>query len=957
MDMRTNITEVGNAIRSGMVQAGRMVKLDTPLGADNLLPQRVYGRSRIGRNYEFRIDAIHVLDAFKPRDLMAQPVTLWIQQTDHTYAPHHGYVHTVHKIGSDGGVHAVQLTVSSWLHFLHYRHDARNWQDKTVEQILADVFNRHQRAQGAFRFVLRNPLPVRSFVQQFEDDWNFVHRLMEEEGLFFYFEQAEDGKSHTMVIVDSVDALPASGPARVPFCRSGVGEESDGFTHWEEAGELHSTQLTTRTFDYKQPASAAWPKGTSIPTTGQSALPWAAEVYEYTGAYTFGQQAQGDRLSRIRVEQWESAAQRVRGMGGLRRIDAGRWLELVDHPERQAGDRPEDWHFITIEAVWGIENNLPVSCATRQMARSLKADIDAMRATHGGDADALAARHADGSTGFFVMQIEAQRRALPYRSPFEHRKPAMQIQTATVVAEENALVCTDGLNRIKVRLHWDRLNGDLASASCWVRTAFADAGDGRGAVHVPRPGEEVLIGWVDGDCDRPIAIGRVFNGANPPQWHSNGILSGLQSREYGGKGYNMLVMDDATGQPRVQLASSSTGAHLHLGYLIDQNGNMRGAFLGNGFDLKSQAYGAVRGGLGLYFSTHPVTSQPLDARPARNQLADAARVMDSLSQASAAHQADSLGSGHDTLKSFADATEHSVTGASPDSASAGGLTAGGGTGQANAFSQPLMLLASPAGIGLSTQQSTHIASDAHTNLVSGQSTHIAAGRSLIASVVETISLFVQNAGMKLFSGKGKVQIQAHADDVEVSAHKAVRLASVTDSIHVVAKKEVLLTAGGAYIRIADGKIEVHAPGMLDFKGSDHAFGGPAQMNADHPAFPKNMPTTPLALSTAASPASTSSLPAGMPYTLLADGAVIKQGVLDASGQLLIDHFPATQQYRLQLANGVTHDIPVPAEYHSAANGELANQGFHFHESNETGAADRATHRQAYHDVLNPDTNA
>lgn len=212
---------------------------------------------------------------------------------------------------------------------------------------------------------------------------------------------------------------------------------------------------------------------------------------------------------------------------------------------------------------------------------------------------------------------------------------------------------------------------------------------------MPRPGEEVLIGWVDGDCDRPIAIGRVFNGANRPQWHTNGILSGLQSREYGGKGYNMLVMDDATGQPRVQLASSSTGAHLHLGYLIDQNGNMRGAFLGNGFDLKSQAYGAVRGGLGLYFSTHPVTSQPLDARPARNQLADAARVMDSLSQASAAHQADSLGSGHDTLKSFADATEHSVTGAPLDSASAGGLTAGGGTGQANAFSQPLMLLGQP----------------------------------------------------------------------------------------------------------------------------------------------------------------------------------------------------------------------------------------------------------------------
>ena len=951
-------TEIVSAIRSGALQTGRLVKLDTPLGTDGLLPQRVYGRSRIGRNYEFVIDAIHASATFKPRDLMAQPATLWLQQTDRTYAPHHGYVHTVRKLGSDGGVHAVQLAISSWLHFLNFRHDARNWQDKTVEQILSDVFNQHQRARGAFRFVLRSPLPTRSFVQQYEDDWNFVHRLMEEEGLFFYFEQAQDGKSHTMVIVDSVDALPAASPSQVPFCRTGVGGEIDGLTHWEEDGELHSTQLTTRTFDYKQPSSAAWPKGTGLPATDQSSLPWEAEVYEYTGAYSFAESERGEHLSRIRVEQWESAAQRLRGSGGMRRADAGRWIELTDHPDHQAGDRAEDWQFITIEAVWGIENNLPVSCATRQMARSLTSDIEALRAAHGGDADALSVRHADGGAGFFVVQIEAQRRSLPYRSPFEHHKPVMQIQTATVVGQDKDEVHTDALNRIKVRFHWDRLNGDNATASCWVRTAFADAGAGRGAVHVPRVGEEVLIGWVDGDCDRPIAIGRVFNGANQPQWHSNGILSGLQSREYGGKGYNMLVMDDATGQPRVQLASSSAGTHLHLGYLIEQNGNVRGSYIGSGFDLKSKAYGAVRADAGLYVSTHPASLQPLDARPATNQLGNAVRAIDALSEASTAHQAESLSLAHDTLKTFAEATKHSAAGASTDSAtSIGGLTAGGGTGQANAFSLPLMLLASPAGIALSTQQSVHVASDAHTNLVSSQNTHIAAGQSLIASVVEKISLFVQNAGMKLFAAKGKIQVQAHADDVEVSAHKAVRLASVTDGIQAVAKQEILLSSGGAYIRIKDGNIDIHAPGKLDFKGAGHTFGGPAQMNADNPAFPKNMPTTPLALNTAASPASTSILPVGMPFKLFADGAMIKQGVIDKSGQLPIDHFPGTQKYSLQLANGITHDIPVPTEYHNPVNGELANQGFHFHEGSDSSAADRTAHRQAYQDLLNPDASA
>ncbi|WP_042591958.1 hypothetical protein [Ralstonia solanacearum] len=95
----------------------------------------------------------------------------------------------------------------------------------------------------------------------------------------------------------------------------------------------------------------------------------------------------------------------------------------------------------------------------------------------------------------------------------------------------------------------------------------------------------------------------------------------------------------------------------------------------------------------------------------------------------------------------------------------------------------------------------------------------------------------------------------------------------------------------------------------------------------------------------------------MPYKLFSDGALVKQGVIDASGQLPVDHHPGTQQYSLQLANGVAHDIPVPAEYRSAVNGELANQGFHFHEDGESSATDRAAHRQSYQDVLTPNANA
>lgn len=148
-----------------------------------------------------------------------------------------------------------------------------------------------------------------------------------------------------------------------------------------------------------------------------------------------------------------------------------------------------------------------------------------------------------------------------------------------------------------------------------------------------------------------------------------------------------------------------------------------------------------------------------------------------------------------------------------------------------------MLFGSPSGVALSTQKSVHIASDAQTNLVSGQSTHIATGKSLIASVAEKLSLFVQNAGMKLFAAKGKVEIQAHSDNIELTAQKTVKVLSATESIEAAAKQEILLTSGGAYIRIKDGNIEIHAPGKIDIKGSQHSFNGPASMSYALPSLP------------------------------------------------------------------------------------------------------------------------
>jgi type VI secretion system secreted protein VgrG len=821
------------AISGRLVQSDRLLKLDTPLGNNILLPQRVVGHSRIGRHYEFTADAVSTSDTIELKTLIAQPVTLWVQQPDQSYLSHHGYVHTARRLGSDSGLTSFQIAFASWMHFLRFRKDARIWQDRPTDEILTDVFNMHPQAQGAFRFALSKPLPSRSFCMQYESDWNFVHRLMESEGLFGYFEQASDGKSHTLIVTDSLDTFPALSPQTVEFYRAGTNSETDALVQWSGTRTLQSTSLTTRTFDYKAPASPSNPKGTNIPTySTQGNLPQQAEVYEYTGAYTYGKQDRGDRLSKIRMEEWESRAKRFFGSGGVRGADAGRWFELDDHPEH-ATDSAQNRQFAIIETAWFVENNLPVSSQAVDFPHSLKSELAAIRSNYAAE-EGLKVRHADGSEGFFLVEIEAQRKVVPYRSPFEHHKPEMHLQSAIVVGPANAEVYTDSLNRIKVRFHWDRLNNGDEKASCWVRVAMSDTGGGYGGVHVPRVGEEVLISWVGGDCDRPLVTGRVYNGQTQPHWHSNGLLSGYKSKEYQGSGYNQMVMDDSTGQNRVHLYSTSSNSQLHLGYLVDQSGNTRGTYLGSGFDLKSDAYGAVRAGQGLYVTTYPASSQPLDARQTTSQLVNSESVLESMSDASTTHQAESLKDGYDSLKSFTDATQNSVSGSS-----SGGNTAGGGTGSANAFKEPVMLFGSPSGISLSTQKSIHIASDAQTNLVSGQSTHIATGKSLIASVAEKISLFVQNAGMKLFAAKGKVEIQAQSDNIELVAQKTVRVLSATEKIEAAAKQEILLTSGGAYIRIKDGNIEIHAPGKIDIKGSQHSFNGPTQTPYPLPTFNKS----------------------------------------------------------------------------------------------------------------------
>ena len=871
--------DILRSIAGGLIQQDRLLKFDTPLGNNVLVPQRVVGHSRIGRHFEFTVDAVSTSGSVELKTLIAQPVTLWIQQADKSYLPHNGYVHTARRLGSDSGLTSYQLGFASWMHFLKFRRDQRIWQDKSADEMVTDVFNTHPQAKGLFQFALAKPLPVRSYCRQDEDDWTFVHRILESEGLYGFWQQAQNGKSHTLVITDRLETFDSLSPPSVKFYRAGTSSEVDALTQWSGTRTLQSVSLTTRTFDYKSPSTPYNPKGTSVPTMpNQGTLPDQTEVYEYTGAYTYSKQDRGDQLSRIRMEEWESRAKRFHGAGGLRGVDAGKRFTLVGHPDHDR-DGESQREFAVIQTTWVIENNLPVAGQGQKFPHSLQGTLAQVRAANANDA-AFNALHEDGSDGFYLSEIEAQRTAVPYRSPFDHKKPETHLESAIVVGPSGEEVYTDELNRVKVQFIWDRLNGGDERASCWVRVAQSDTGSGYGGVHMPRVGEEVLIDHIGGDCDRPVVVSRLYNGSAKPQWHSNGLLSGYRSKEYKGAGYNQMVMDDSTGQNRVQLYSSSASSHLHVGYLIQHTDNSRGAFLGTGYDLKSDAYGAIRAGKGLYVSTHPTSiEQPLDASPASEQLVRAETAIESLSEASVTGQAESLRSGHDALKIFTDATRHSISA----NTGSGGNTAGGGTGSANGFASPILLAASPAGLAMSTQKSAHITADEHLNLVSGENTHVATAKSLVVSAAEKISLFVQKAGMKLFAAKGMVEIAAHSDDMQLTAGQNMTVTSVNGRVTIEAKQELILKCGGSYVRITASGIEDGTRGGRTIKSASFSRQGPSSM-AEHL---NSLPTTTFNDPYVLRHKITGEVLKGHPYEIVrGDGTIIK-GTTDEMGRTAV----------------------------------------------------------------------
>ncbi|MFB0713795.1 DUF2345 domain-containing protein, partial [Buttiauxella noackiae] len=548
-------------------------------------------------------------------------------------------------------------------------------------------------------------------------------------------------------------------------------------------------------------------------------------------------------------------------------------------------------------------------------------------------------------TGFSASRKDALKvtlAAVPYSETLCWRpvlKPRPKV-SGTMMARVTSAKANDiyawqdaaGLYRVKFDADQD--DKTQGQESMPVRLAKPYGGDVYGT-HFPLiQGTEVAIAFHDGDPDRPYIAHALHDSR-----HVDHVTEANNTRNViRTPAANKLRMEDKRGEEHIKLSTEYGGkTQLNLGHNVDASRALRG----EGFELRTDEWGALRAGKGLFLTAD---NQP-GAQGLMLGMEDAVRQLE---------QALSL------AKSLSKAAQTAKATPGENSSQA----------QLNSALEELkqagILAHAPHGIGILSPEAVRMVSGGQSvGIMSGRNTDISAGKSFTVAAGEAVSLFASKAGMKLFAGKGKVEIQAQDDNIEALAKNDITVTSVEGKVTVTASKELVLTCGGGYIKLSDGNIEIADPQNILFKSTNWQKMGPASMNIFPPRLPSSsgeefIPPQTLRINVPQTPNAPDVSWAGMPYTLYADGAIVKKGVLDKTGKVDVDHKPETQSYRMEMANGVNYQIPIVSAYRNKEQGEMANRGLQNHTSQPNSdvnpPASHTEHRNLYNELLNGSDN-
>jgi len=869
------------------------------------------------------------------RALLGQPATLLASLADGSRTAFHGYVSQAGMLGSEGGFARYRLRISSWLWLLTQVRNSRVWQDKSIADIVDEVFEAHapyaswQWSEDA-RAALAD-IPPRSYCCQYrESDYDFVRRLLTEEGIAWRHEDGEEGQT-LMLFADSrelsatpEDASSQSG-AGLRYHAARAVEQSDAIQSLRRERSMPPGSVTVYSYDYKAKSLV----GASVPTCirdfGRHAqLP---ESFDYPGQYAFADSADAQRYATLQMQAREANSQPWELRSTVRTLRAGTRFTLANGPLALAEHESE--YLLTRVASVGV-NNLPV--AARQGLAELFGPIpellEQLAAPLSGAVSDLPALLQQVSSTGYANSCQALPAAIPWRPMLEgsdgrmHARPTAPGSQSAIVVDADGNdrpngageIHCDKLGRVRIRFHWQ----EQTSATCWVRVAQRLAGGGMGSQFLPRIGQEVLVQFIENDIDRPIIVGALYNGqgesgtaptpggataqqaderygqahdhaasaqgnlvgGQSPVWHGAGAGSaahrnassmwGVRSKEFGGSGYNQLLFDDTDNQGRVQLRTTQAATELNLGHLVHNTDNYRGSLRGQGAELRTDAYGAVRGGAGLLVTSYKITHGAAQRDPAGDNapgiamLKQAVKLAETFSDIAEKHctvglashkgahklNASALDEKEAPLKSLLTAVSGMVGDASLDAAQAdaGERKTAPGAGSLPHSVDPVIAISAKDGLAMAAARDLQIAAGETAVVMSGADTQLATGGQMRIHTQQAIGMLggavkpgAQELGVQLIAARDPIDVQAQAGAMQVQARDVINVKSSNAHIDWAAAKKISLsTAGGANITIDGGNITVQCPGKIEIKAGKKSFVGPAKTDYSMPALPTSI---------------------------------------------------------------------------------------------------------------------
>ncbi len=858
MDIPNELSALG-LFGTGLSQHSRLVTLASAQDRalpESLMAEKFSGREAVNELFVFDVDALSVSTDLDLDLFIGEELTIALLQPDGSRRAWHGLCTQASWLGADGGVARYRLRLEPALTLLRHRRDSYIFQDKNAQEIITELLSDYP--QVRFDFDVTQELPQREICTQYrESDLEFITRLLASEGLNWRFEHDQagdddvnsgDGQAkHRVVIFDSKAKAPATpGGDTIRFHGVRATETDDAIDELRARRQVRANAVSISSWDPFQLVAPA-----AEQTSGLDAgeLP-ALAIYDGSGERIASDSGVADPHSGLMLQALELDNKIFEGGGAVRRLASGHGFALTQH------ERYPDGAFTVLSVDHEARNN-----------------FQSQIATNSGGLEGGTYRN----TFTCVRDVVA---IVPRMMASPQLSTALGPQTALVVGMGDAVSTTMRDHQVKVQFAWQRgaaangggmahntdeagnAPGDETSGT-WVRVAEALAGPNWGSQFTPRIGTEVLVDFIEGDMDRPVVVAQLYTGSDAPPFAAGmdsgvnhaGVISGIHSHNFDGGGFNQWQLDDTQGQVRTRLATSTAATQLNLGYLIAQapSSAHRGGYRGSGFELRTDAWGVVRGGEGVLLSTAArsqagsgVESTQLDvagavslskgAKELGQRVGDAAKQQQALFSEDAAKAHEGFIEQIDPEKKGK--YEGPVNGQQAHKAPSGSRDLDPEQ-PVEKFGTPIVLMEAPSNINWATPASTVIYAGEHMQWSTQSDLHLVAAHTVSSVAANAVNLFTHSGGIQAIAGNGPVSLQAHTDQLEILADKAVTIISVNDSIEIKANQKIVLQAGQSSITLEGGNITFACPGKFTVKGGKHVFEAGASMAA----VPTTLPDT------------------------------------------------------------------------------------------------------------------